>query len=69
MKGSLEFLFLCLVLWHLQRALPKPGGERRMTVNVTPCFLSHIHVDMVKPCTQKDMCKSNNPSGLDVDHI
>lgn len=67
MKGPFDYfilLFLCLVPWHLQATFPKPGGVWKMTVNVPPHFLSHIHVDMAKPCTQKNMCKNNNRKGL-----
>lgn len=69
MKGPFYVVFLCLEPWHLQRAIPKPGGEWRMTVKVTLRFLSHIHVDMAKPHTQKNMCKNHNPSGLATDHV
>lgn len=47
----------------LAKSFPEPGGEWRMTVKTTPHFMSHIHVDMAKHCTQKNMCKNNNGVG------
>lgn len=41
MNGHFYVLILCLEAWHLQRAMPKPGGEWRMTVTVTPSSESH----------------------------
>lgn len=48
---------------------PFPSQVVNDNEEMPPHFLSPIHVNKAKPCTQKNTCKSNNPCGLDAKRI